>query len=220
MDDRTNPSDTEEDLTLRVWDGDESVLGDLLMAHASSIERAIVHQFPSLSADTEDVVAEAFRRFWQSRDRYDPSQSLRAYLYTIAVNVARNLASGHLRWQKARRLERTASDDWLSNVSQPTSTFEEELDAVEERQQGVCIALRDSLKSLSPIERAVIEAYALANDVDVDAGMLGVELGNTHCDGIPIPAGTIRQHKYRAKKKILGEMRKRGYELENAGGRP
>jgi len=213
-----NPVDADEDLALRAWDGDESVLGDLLMAHASSIERAIARQFPCLSGEAEDIVAEAFQRFWQSRDHYDATQSLRAYLYKIAVNVARNLVSGHLNWQKARLLERPTDTDWLGNVEQPSDNIDETLNAVEGNQKGICKALGDSLAVLPSVERAVIEAYALADGVKVDAGMLGVELGRRHSGGVPIPAGTIRQHKRRAKKKIIDEMRKRGYELDNAGG--
>jgi len=94
----------------------------------------------------------------------------------------------------------------------------ESLDAVEESQSGICKAIAESLEKLSVIERAVIEAYAVADGVSINAGALGIELGKQHCGGVPIPAGTIRQHKFRAKNKLVTDMRKRGYELENIGG--
>lgn len=219
MDDAAKRPKTDDDLTLRIWGSDESVLGELLMSHATSIERAIANQFQNLAADAEDIVAEAFRKFWQSRDRYDPTQSLRAYLFKIAENVAYDLASGHLRWQKSRNLEQKVDDEWLQNLEHPADDIDDELDAIEVKEKGICKALRDSLKTLSPIERAVIEAYGVVNGAEVSAAALGMELGKRYCNGVPIPTGTIRQHKYRAKNKLIAEMRKRGHELENKGAR-
>lgn len=208
---------TDDDLTLRVWEGDESVLGDLLISFALPIERAINLRFPSISAtDAEDVVAEAIMRFWRSRDRYDNKQSLGAYLYTIAVNVASNLVSGHLNWQKSRNLGQETDDGWLQQLKQPNETSGR-LDAVESEQPGICKALKGVLSKLSAIERDVIEVYALAGNHPVKSEMLGIELGRKHYGGVPIPAGTIRQYKLRAKKKIATEMRPLGYDLENLG---
>lgn len=217
MDDAAKSLDTEDDLVLRVWDGDEAVLGDLLISYGPSIERAIALQFSNLAKDAEDIVAEAFQRFWKSRDRYNAKQSLRAYLFKIAVNVARNLASGHLGWQKSRNLEQQIDDEWLHSFEQPPDTIDDELDEAEDTQKGICKALRESLNVLSDIERVVIDAYAVLKSDEANATELGVELGKRHCNGVPIPGGTIRQHKRRAKTKLFAEMRKRGYELENIG---
>tara|TARA_R110002049_G_scaffold276108_1_gene454253 strand:- start:3440 stop:4099 length:660 start_codon:yes stop_codon:yes gene_type:complete len=209
---------SEEDLILRVWDGDEAVLGELLMAYAIPIEKAISRHFSGLSNhDVEDVVAEAFQRFWQSRNHYDSSQSLRAYLYTIAKNVANKLVSGHLAWQKTRLLERPTSNNWLCAVEQADDALKEKLDGIEVEQKGICKALYNALNKLPKIERDIIEAYAYSEDNEINSGALGVELGKKHCDGVPIPAGTIRQYKHRAKKKIITEMKNHGYELERTG---
>ena len=77
-----------EDLVLRVWDGDESVLGELLMMFAANLETAIGKRFDLNHADVEDVVSEAFGLFWKARENYDSSRPLGAYLYRIAYHVA------------------------------------------------------------------------------------------------------------------------------------
>lgn len=217
MDSPANSLVTDDDLTLRIWEGDESALGDLLVSIALPIERAIRRGFPNISeTDVEDVVAEAIKRFWQSRHRYDNKQSVGAYLYKIAFNVAQSLVAGHLNWQKSRNMEQEMDDGWLQQLEQPNETSET-LDAIESSQSGICKALKGVLSKLSAIERDVIEVYALAGNHPVKSEMLGIELGRKHYGGVPIPAGTIRQHKLRAKKKIVTEMRNIGYELEKTG---
>lgn len=218
MDESSTPTETDEDIVLRAWDGDESVLADLVVKYGLSLEAAIARRLPGrLQAYAEDVVGEAIRRFWQSKDQFDAEQSLGAYLYKIALNVANDLASGHLTWQKSRNLEVTVDDEWIESLAHGRTKIDDTLDTIEENQGGINKAMALSLKTLSDIERDVIEAYGFSGDYEVRAGVLGVELGKVHCDGVPIPAGTIRQHKLRGKNKLIAEMRKRGFEIGKLG---
>ena len=218
MDEQPNLIPTDDDLVLRAWDGDESVQGDLVVKYSMALETAISHRLPGrLKAYAEDVVAETIRRFWQSKEKFDPGQELGAYLYRIARNLANDLASGHLAWQIARNLEVTVDDECLGNIQSESHESAHELDAVEKRQTGICKAMAESLDTLNPIERDVIEAFGFAGDYEVNAGVLGIELGKIHKEGVPIPAGTIGQHKFRAKNKLIAEMRKRGFEIEKPG---
>ena len=219
MENQKCSTNTEEDFTLRVWDSDESVLGELLISLGIPIQTAIERKYSGLSeADAEDVVAEAFCRFWKSREHFDGSQSLGAYLYRIAENVAIDFVTGHLVWQKTRLLEKPIDDDWLRNISQYDDALNKELDSIEGKNEGIYNAIRSALEKLTPVEQAVIKAYAYALDGEVKSGPLGIELGNKLCDGVPIPAGTIRQHKLRAKEKMVNEMQKLGDDHLLTGG--
>jgi len=57
-------------------------------------------------------------------------------------------------------------------------------------------------------------AYAEAVDYELDAGLLGQRLGEELNNGVPIPAGTIRQYKRRAMAAIETELRKRGHDID------
>lgn len=217
MEELDEPADSADDLTLRVWDGDQSVLGELLLAYGPAIEVAIGRKYPSVAHYAEDIVAEAYKLLWKYRENYDGTRSLRAYLYRIAANVAADLATGHFNWQKSRNLEKRLDEEWLSQIEHPLNTTDETLDAIESSNRPICKALREAMDVLNPVERAVLEASACANGEAVNAGQLGIELGKQHGDGVPIPAGTVRQHKLRGKNKLVAEMRKRGYELKDLG---
>ncbi len=51
----------------------------------------------------------------------------------------------------------------------------------------------------------------------MDAGDLGKELGIKHKDGVPIPAGTIRVYKLRAKAAIEKKLARAGHDLKAKG---
>lgn len=201
----------DDSIVLRVWDGDKDVLGPLLVKHAGAIEVMIRGAFPNLE-DPEDVVAEAFRRFWESRDSFDGERSVRGYVYGIARHVALEVTACRLNWQKARELEVSVDADVVARF--PGDELEDRLDELEGGRPKLLVDLREVLNELRPIRRAVIEAYSLAGDYELDAGQLGIELASEFNDGVPIPASSIRGHKKRARDEIIAEMSKRGYNLE------
>ena len=217
-DDGTMSTDTDEDLTLRAWGGDDSVKGEILRAHGMSLEKSIARLLPTrFKGQAEDVVCQAIANFWASRNKYDGKRPLGAYLYTIAKNIASDLASGKRPQQKSQNMERYGDHGYLDSFEHPV---EAELDQVEEENSDFIVAVRESLGLLSDIERDVIEAYGLSdNHEDVNAVQLGIELGEKYKDGVPIPKGTIRQHKFRGKEKLAKAMRQRGYDIENPGGK-
>lgn len=212
-----NPSSTEldDDLALRAWDDDESVQGEVLVHYGGVLERVIANQFDRLSsAEVEDVIAEAIKRFWEWRHNFDGQRSVRACLYRIATRVASELVSGRLNWQKARNLERRYDQ---SDFEEKNDGIETKLDEIEQRHPKICEDLKQVIEKLSEIQQDVIWAYGLADDFELDAAGLGRELGDKYKDGVPIPAGTIRQYKKRAKDTIISEMRNRGHDLERLG---
>jgi DNA-directed RNA polymerase specialized sigma24 family protein len=220
MDPNKAASDLQDDLTLRLWDGDESVKGELVMQFVPAVSAAIAGAFESLSEhDVEEVMSEAISRFWRWRNRYDPATgSIRACLYKIAVRVASEMLSGRLNWQKARLLERHLSDESAFDLA-AKDAIEEDLDKLESLNPDLLKALKEASGGLPPLQQDILEAYAKAwaNDYELDAGRLGIELGRKHNHGVPYPAVTIRGYKHRAKEALAVAMKKRGFDLRGLG---
>lgn len=214
MDDNSCPQ-LDDDLVLRAWEDDESVQGEILVRCGGALERVIARQFARLSSvEVEDVVAEAIKRFWKWRHKFDGRRSVRACLYRIATRVAAELVSGRLNWQKARNLERPCDH---FDFEAKNDDAEAKLDGIEQRQPKICEDLGRVIEKLPEIQQDVIWAYGLAGDCELDVAHLGRELGEKYKDGVPIPAGTIRQYKKRAKDTIFSNMRALGYDLERLG---
>lgn len=208
----------EEDLILRFWEGDESALAELACLYGPRIEKAIRGRFQSFNEhDAEDVVAEAIRRFWAWRARFDPAKArVGTVLYKFATNVARERRACRRRWEKAHARE----EEYVDAVHESLRAYDTEADreALDpEPPSALLRAVAEIKGSLLPLEREIWEAYADAGDTDLNAGQLGIELGAKHNDGVPIPAGTIRVTKHRAKEKILRELAKRGFDLKTLG---
>ena len=220
-DDRVQ-TEHEDDLTLKLWDGDESVKGDLVVVCSGTVEAAIQREFPALTAvEVEDVVAEALRRFWEWRENYDPaSASLRTVIYGIAVNVASEFRSGRYRWQKIRF--RQVDDpiglfDLTHHANSPDAPEPESKPP--EPKDNLLADVRAAFESLPALQQDILRAYAdaEASEFELDAGDLGKELGIKHKDGVPIPAGTIRVYKLRAKEAIEKKLARAGYDLKAMG---
>lgn len=204
----------EDELAIRVWDGDETVLSELLQYCAGSIEAAIARR-PGMKSVAEDIVAEAFKLFWEHRRNYDGKRPLRSYIFTIAVNLAKQYAACRLNWHKSLRRERAFDEAWLQELTKP-ETAEPESEGGEEKQSALYQALRLALAKLPLIQREVLQSYAAAGDYPLDAGLLGIEMGRQHNHGVPYPAATIRQYKKRAMDSVVLAMKQLGFDLSVA----
>lgn len=215
MSDETEAADLQDELALRAWDGDESVKAELLMAWFVPLDRWLGGEFPALTeADREDVVAEAIKRFWEWRDEFDPAKAkIQTVLFKIARRVACEYRSGRRAWQKAALRERSAAPSSLEALLETSDTEE----VPKGETSALTSALADAFAELSELEQDIWRAYADAGDFKLDAAQLGRELGEKHKEGVPIPAGTIRVYKSRAKDRMMAAMKKRGFDLEAMG---
>ena len=218
MDNKTELAELQDDLTLRMWEGDDSAKGELLVRWGGRVEKAIRHAFPSLTAeDAEDVVGEAIQRFWVWREKYDPQQSsIGSRLYWLAEKVAMEFRSGRLKQHRARIKERGVDAEFFSQIEAPVPD-DKPPDETEEPQSPLQTALKDCFDSLSELQQDILRAYSESGDYPLEAATLGKELGEKHKGGVPIPAGTIRTNKSRAWDSIEKCMKRKNYDLAAMG---
>lgn len=214
----TQPDNLEEDLTLKLWGGDESAKGELLVHWGTKLVGAIRKSFPTLSAeDAEDVICEAIQRFWVWREKFDPSKSsIGSRLYWFAEKVAMEFRAGHLKRHQARIRERGVDAEFFAGVAAPADEPEPP-DDTGASPSPVQRALQDCFKALNDLQRDILQAYGDAGSYELDAASLGVELGQKHKSGVPIPAGTIRTNKSRAWDAMDLCMKRKNFDLAALG---
>lgn len=214
MVEQKTPTESEDDLILRMWDGDDSAKGDILKAWGGCVLKSIRNAYPSLSEeDIEDVVCEAMKRFWVYRMEYDPNRAkVGTVLYVIAKNVAMEHISGRLNWQKAKLMEKGKAAEFFENILTPI-TEEDPPDDTESKQSPIQRALEECWKALPPLQQDILRAYGDAGSYPMEAATLGIELGQKHKQGTPIPGGTIRVNKMRGWDSIERCMKKKNHDI-------
>ena len=135
--------------------GDESTFA----AHTEHHRRALhVHCYRMLASfdDAEDAVQETFLRAWRSRDSFDGSSLIRAWLYRIATNVCVDMLR-----KSSRRLPAMHSVPevpWLQpypdRMLDELAPSEEEPDAVAVERETIELAFLVAMQRLPPSQRA------------------------------------------------------------------
>ncbi|TMD87556.1 MAG: sigma-70 family RNA polymerase sigma factor [Chloroflexi bacterium] len=135
--------------------GDEATFA----AHTEHHRRALhVHCYRMLASfdDAEDAVQETFLRAWRSRDSFDGSSLIRAWLYRIATNVCVDMLR-----KSSRRLPAMHSVPevpWLQpypdRMLDELAPSEEEPDAVAVERETIELAFLVAMQRLPPSQRA------------------------------------------------------------------
>jgi RNA polymerase sigma-70 factor (ECF subfamily) len=129
------------------------------------------------SANAEDVAQDIFVKLWQVLPLYDGRAAVSTWLYAISRNTA-------LSALRAGSYRKTLP---LENCNSPVTDPEAGLR---------CRQLREVLPLLSQIEQEVITLFYLQDcSVDDVVGMLDM------------PAGTVKSHLHRARRKLAEYMR-------------
>lgn len=214
----TQSPEVDEDLTLKLWGGDDSAKGELLVHWGGRVEVAIRKRFPRLSAENaEDVVAVAIQRFWIWREKFDPSKSsIFSRLYKFAEYVANEHAAGRLKQHQSRIKEKGADAEFFANIAAPA----EEPEPPDDKgawPTPVQRALQECFGQLSLLQQGILRSYGEAGSYELDAAALGVELGREHKEGVPIPGGTIRTNKSRAWDAMDLCMKRKNFDLKALG---
>lgn len=90
------PSDDTE-LMRRVQRGDEAALGALMERWEAAI-KGLVGRIVLNAAEAEELAQETFVRVWQQRGKFRGDLKFRPWVFSIAINLARN----RLRWWRRR----------------------------------------------------------------------------------------------------------------------
>ncbi len=94
--------------------------------------------------DAQDAAQEAFLKCWRGRDQVPEIRNLRAWIFRVGLNAAKDLQRNAWR-RRARPLARVAPVDYRSDSSPPEAALHREtLDRV-----------RDALVNLRPEEREI-----------------------------------------------------------------
>jgi RNA polymerase sigma-70 factor (TIGR02960 family) len=134
---------------------DEAAFADLTERHRRALH---VHCYRMLASfdDAEDAVQETFLRAWRSRDSFDGSSLVRAWLYRIATNVCLDTLR-----RSARRLPAMhsfAEVPWLQpypdRLLDEIAPSDEEPDAVIVERETIELAFLAAMQLLPPTQRA------------------------------------------------------------------
>jgi len=195
-------SELQEDVALRLWDGDETVLTVILSRYAPAIEICLFQKYKRVLTreDIEDVVAFAVMALWEYRKSYDDHKaSVWTLLYRMADCKAKDVIA--LGWHRAKQLEVGNGQALLAERAVVAGSL---TDAAPTPSK-LLLDLGKVVASLPDDQQRILVAKSLAPDGEVTAGILGEELA--------MPEGTVRVYLSRAKQTVKQEMTRRGYNL-------
>ncbi len=175
--------------------GDERAFAALTERHRRELH---VHCYRMLASfdEAEDAVQEALLRAWRSRDSFDGSALVRAWLYRIATNVCLDM-----RRQSARRLTTLhsfAEVPWLQpypdRLLDAVAPSEEQPDAVVVARETVELAFLAALQVLPPRQRAALIARdVLGWPAGETASMLGTSVAAAN-SALQRARATLQEH--------------------------
>lgn len=147
----------------RMKSGDKGALHEVYEAYAGYIYTAVL-QVVSNREDAEDVTSEFFIKLWRLADTYRKGNGHRAWMVTIARNMAVDL----LRKTKREVLTEDYTDTMTENAS----------DECVEQEVITDMSLRQALDTLKPNEREVVHLKIMGDLTFQEiADILGIPLG-------------------------------------------
>jgi RNA polymerase sigma-70 factor (ECF subfamily) len=91
-------ADADAELMLRLKNGEDSVLNELMGRWQRSLV-AFIYRYIGDETDALDLAQETFVRVYETRRRYTVQAKFSTWLFAIAANLCRN----YLRWRQRRR---------------------------------------------------------------------------------------------------------------------
>lgn len=156
----------EEDRALmrRAQAGDEAAFAALMHRWERPV-KAVIARVVFNSRDADELAQETFVRLWQNRAKFRPEAAFRPWIFSIALNLARN----RLRWWRSR--PEIALEDWDEPAGGGTTGGREEAERAERAR-----AVRDAVAKL-PLEQR--EALVLFEYEQMSQAEIAVAVGAT-----------------------------------------
>lgn len=183
----------------------QAVFGAFYARYARYVTYMVAKRsFPAPSpADTEEIVADTFLRFFDSCVRFDPGDcdsgacdlKLKAYLGTAASR----LSLDRFRASRNRIIEIPTDVPGLSNFAEP-SADERDTDTPPPPSHAVIAAWMDTLR---PLERDVLRTYFL----DDHLGQKSSRLPDGVAEALATRYGTTPENLRQIKRKLLRQLR-------------
>lgn len=173
--------ETDEQLMAAYVAGDKAAFRRLFERHAAALERLMLRDLAERE-EARDLVQGAFLQLHRARLDFDPSQRLKPWLYTIALNLKRE----HFR-KRRRRPERPDSEQ--ANLLPAAPRGQQQAEARR--------SLAWALERIPQDQREVIELHWLAE-------LSFPELADSI--GITVAAAKVRAHRgYVRLRELLGD---------------
>ena len=172
-----------------ILSGDKQGLRDIYDAYLDYIDR-IVYGVVGKKEDAEDITSEFFIKLWQQADKYKAGSGHKAYLTTIA----RNMAIDHMRKFKKEVLESFTQENEDEVFFEPVSKDDTEAEVIED------VAIKEAISKLNEKEQQIINMKVLSE-------MTFAEISET----LKVPMGTVTW-RYR---EAIKKLRRYGYYEES-----
>lgn len=185
----------DRELMRRVKAGDEVALGALMERWELPVKRVIA-RIVFNAGEAEELAQETFVRLWTQREKFRADAEFRPWIFSIAVNLARN----RLRWWRRRpsvSLEEWSETKGEGRVANGVRT-EESGSRVLEREERAA-AVRDAVSAL-PLE--LREALVLFHYEELSQAEIATTLG---CS-----VKTVETRVARAREKLRTVLRRSG----------
>ncbi|MEY4939096.1 MAG: hypothetical protein RIQ93_831 [Verrucomicrobiota bacterium] len=176
----------------RVQRGDEAALGALMERWELPV-KSLVGRLVMNAAEAGELAQETFVRVWQQRDRYRPGAEFRPWMFSIAINLARN----RLRWW--RRRPAVSLDEWQegSQAEAAARGAGNPVGAGVLEREERAIAVREAIAALPPELR---EAIVLFEYEEMSQAEIAVTVGAT--------VKAVEMRVARAKEKLRDALRR------------
>ncbi len=177
-----NEESSDEMLALRVAEGDMEALGEIYVRHGAMVKKALYRFAPGIGEhQVEDLSQDVFLKLMRPETRYEEQGRFRAWLYGIAVNLARRWRRRHgLRLMLSGPLEKA-----LGRASQEADRSPEHIAANRE-------LVSEAINKLPAGSREVL----ILHEVE---GFTGEEIANI----LGLSAGAVWTRLHRARRRLI-----------------
>jgi len=162
--------DEDRALMARVQSGDEVALAALMERWELPV-KAVIGRLVLNAREAEELAQETFVRVWQQRDKFRLEAAFRPWVFSIAVNLARN----RLRWW--RRRPEVALEEWNEMAGERREAGGEGANGAEQAERRErAVAVREAIAALPQELR---EAIVLFEYEQMSQAEIAVAVGAT-----------------------------------------